>query len=242
MKNRMKRMVGAVLVSTAWPCWVAAQDAGSTASQNAVQDLAGRFYVSPIYSHTFASGRRHTDDGDGGMLAIGKQVSPHAVLEAYASYNQYGAKEDGAKDAKLKTGGLAAAAFPWSTGDSFLGGAYALVGVNWADGSDFPLRNEKYDQNRSGYAFDIGAGYLARLPFARFASLRFDVRYRMNFVREAFASVDPHDESNDHPNINDTVLSIGLLIPIGARPPEPAPAAPAPVGVVPPAAAETPAQ
>jgi hypothetical protein len=236
MNMRTMRVVGALLVSAAWSCGVSAQDAGTDESRNAVQDLAGRFYVSPMYSHTFASGRRHTDDADGGMLAIGKQVSPRALLELYGSYNQYGGKDDGAKDANLETAGLAAAMFPWATGQGILGGAYGLIGVSWADGSKFPLRNEKYDQNRSGYAFDIGAGYLARLPFLSFASLRFDVRYRMNFVREAFASVDPRDESNDHPNINDVVASVGLLVPFGARPASAPPPAPAPITVVPPAA------
>lgn len=200
------------------------------AAANAPGDIAGRFYVSPMFSYTFANRARETDNATGGLFAIGKQVNPYANLEAYGSYNRYAAKLDGAKDGDLLTAGLAVVGFPFTRSEgnlgSWLGGAYGLIGVNWADGSNLPLREQKYDQNRSGYAFDLGLGYLARIPFIRFASLRLDVRYRMDFVNKPFASVEIHDERNDKPNINDVVASIGLLIPIGALPPPPPPPPP----------------
>lgn len=219
-----------------------AQDPSLPAADNAAGDIAGRYYASPMFSYTFASRERQTDNALGGLFAIGKQINPYANLEAYGSYSRYASKIDGAKDGDLLTAGLAVAGFPFSRAEGGLagrlGGAYGLIGVNWADGSHLPLRKEKYDQNRSGYAFDLGLGYLMRIPFTRFASLRFDVRYRMDFVNKPFASVEIHDAQNDKPNINDVVASIGLLVPIGSLPPPP-PSPPPPQIVAPVQAADT---
>jgi OOP family OmpA-OmpF porin len=209
---------------------VFAQDE-TTRPDNAVGDIAGRFYVSPMYSHTFANKDRDADDAEGGLFAIGKQMNPYANFEVYGSYNKYKSEFDDAKDGELTTAGLAVAGFPFAMGSNLLAGGYGLIGVNYADGSHFPLREGRYDQNRTGYVLDVGLGYLARLPFVRFASLRFDARYRMNFVNKPFASIEGRDTPNDEPNINDVVASVGLLIPIGSVPAPPAPPAPA---VVPP--------
>lgn len=196
---------------------------------NAAADIAGRFYVSPMYSHTRASNDRRTDDASGAMLAIGKQMNPYATLELYGSHNTYDAA-GGDSDGKLSTIGLAVLGFPLALRDDglgrWLGGAYAVGGISYAEAEDFPLREQKFDQNREGYVLDFGLGYLARLPFIRVASFRLDARYRMNFVKSPFASVELRDEANEKANIDDVVLSVGVLMPIGARPQPPAPPPP----------------
>lgn len=233
--NHQKMLVGLALAACLFSVAATAQDDAAAAAkpENAFADIAGRWYVSPMYSFTGADKGRQVDDANGGLLAIGKQVNPYLNFELYGFQSVYGAKADG-KDGKLTGLGFAAYGSPWARSTDgmgrWLGGAYGLIGVGGRKAKDFPERFGLYNQNRDGYIVDAGLGYLLRLPFIRFASLRLEARYRLDFVTRPFASVD-YDEENDEPNFEELVLSAGLLIPIGAPPAPPAP--PAAAAVVP---------
>ncbi|HKY90325.1 MAG TPA: outer membrane beta-barrel protein, partial [Nevskiaceae bacterium] len=213
---------------------VPAQEAEPSAKgDNAFADIGQRWYVSPMYAWTGADDEREVDDGDGFALAIGKNVNRHFNFELAGWETQYDAQDGGGSDGKIRALELVAYGFPWGQSQSFAGGLYGLAGLGWGDGKQFPDRPGLADQNKDRAIFDIGAGFLMRLPFVRFASLRLDARYRMDFTRRPFAQVD-EDEDNDDPTFQEPVVSIGLLIPIGSVHEEPPP--PAPVAVVPPAA------
>lgn len=207
---------------------------------NAFADIGGRWYVSPMATLIDADGRRQTGgDGGGWTAAIGKNVNRHFNLEVYGFQTEYDAPAGGARDASLDGYGIAAYGFPFGTRDDgvgrFLGGAYGLLGVAYGESRDLPLRDGLYDANGSRFVVDAGVGYLLRIPFVRLASLRLDARYRLDIDRHPFASVDSANEGSDFENddaeFGDVVLSAGVLIPLGARPPPPPAPAPAVVPV-----------
>lgn len=189
---------------------------------NAFGDIAGRWYVSPMYSVIWADGRRATDDGGGLTAAVGKNVNRYFNLELYGFHTEYDASEPGARSAKIEGLGIAAYGFPFGRHPgrlgAALGGAYGLVGVGFGESRHFPSREGLFDANGTRFILDAGLGYLARIPFVRLASLRLDLRYRLDIDRHPFKSVD-NDQENDDPEFGDFLFSAGLVIPLGARPP-----------------------
>lgn len=79
-------------------------------------DYDSRYYVLPMASYVFADDERHTDDGLGGALAIGRRMTDYVAIELSASYLDYGSVEP-------ENGG------PLCN----------LLGANCPDGGDFDL-------------------------------------------------------------------------------------------------------
>ena len=192
-------------------------------AQAARADIDPRYYVSPMYSRAFADNARQTDDGDGGMLAVGKQLRSGVAFELYIMGASYDAKAgDGSMDYYGFGGALSY--FPFAGADAPTRGLYGLLGAGFGDGSSDIETTPQSDHSR--YLFDIGLGYV--LPIFRDIALRLDVRYRYDELTSPYGSFGGKN-STERSGFEEPVASVGLLIPIGKLP-EPPP--PVPVAVV----------
>ncbi|WP_420465868.1 OmpA family protein [Panacagrimonas sp.] len=218
----MKRaaLAGLVLASaTALP--VLAQDETDLSKAN--EAIAGRFYISPMGSHTWEDKKRDTDDGWGGALGIGKQLSRYFSLELSGFYSEFNSGGQQADNLEQWGAGLTALVFPFASGagQAF----YGLVGAHYGEGDNHPSSGEVDYETVFG---DAGLGYLFG-PFSwlNHGSLRAEARYRMDFHDE------PQLGSGNEDEFGDVVANLGFLIPIGAQPQPPPPPEPEPVEVVP---------
>jgi OOP family OmpA-OmpF porin len=179
----------------------------------AEEEFDNRFYVAPMGSYVLADDSRTTDDGYGGVLAIGKPLfSKHLELEARGSFLKYDpgeappggllcdllglgcpAQPDGAE---ITAGGVGANVFLSSAGK----GVYVHLDAMFGDSNLY----------NAGLGFD--------LPFSSIG-LRFEALYHI-------------DDAGDF-DYEETQFNLGLRIPIGARP-APVPETVEPVQVVPP--------
>lgn len=171
-------------------------------------DFDDRFYVAPMASYVLADDARESDDGWGGVLAIGKRLSPHFELELRGNYLKYDANDTRPRllgipigpepeDTELYAGGIGANLFLSESGRGLFLHVDAMTG-------DSTLLN-------AGVGFDLGGDNVA---------LRFEALY--------------HDDDSD---FQETQFNLGLRIPIGARPapkPRPQPVAVVPVPPPPP--------
>ena len=182
--------------------------------------LDGRYYVSAMYSRIWADSARLTEDGNGAMLAFGKQFSEKLNFEFYllgAKYNT----ESVSGSADLKAFAGAVHFFPFARdGDapvSWLDGAYAVAGVGFGDGdSDAETVPSSYQYR---YFYEAGLGYL--LPLFGDLRLRIDGRYRFDQPKQGYDGT----RDGDRGGFGERLVSIGLLMPIGrvAEPPPPTP-------------------
>lgn len=217
----MKRAVlaGAVLASgIAMPVAVSAQDLDYT---HANQAIANRLYIAPMGSHVWEDKKRNTDDGWGGALSIGKQLSQYFSLELNGFYQEL--HTDGVSDsAELWGAGLNALVFPFPNGDAQ--NIYGIVGAHYGEGDEHPSSGELDYETVFGSA---GLGYLFG-PFAWLnnGAIRAEALYRMDFHDEPVLGNGGEDE------FGDVVANVGVLIPIGAQPVIAPPPEPEPVEVV----------
>lgn len=189
------------------PLAVAAAFGSATAHAQDTEDFDDRWYFAPMASYVLADDERHTDDGWGGVLAVGKRLSPRLELELRGQYLKYETDEDQQclllplpilctdppQDTEITSGGVGASYFFSPTGRGLFAHADALFG-------DATLYNV-------GLGFDIGSEVALRV--------------------EALYHID------DEASVEETQFNLGLRIPIGQRP---APTAPEPVRVVEPVA------
>ncbi len=240
-------LASALLASMSVGPSIAQDDAGggsvTDAMSKPVPALAGRMYVAPMISHTWEDQDRDTDDGLGGVLAIGKQFGPGIAMELNGFYNEFHVG-GGQKSMRQYGGGISALFFPWQQS-----GFFGIVGGKYGEGKKHPgVTRTVTDPNGilppgpvttlepgpsrsyTSAIADVGIGYLFG-PFAwlNYGSLRAEALFRH----------DMHDEKDLGDGLHDTfgdgVVNIGALIPIGAQPTPPPPPE-APVEVVPVAA------
>ena len=199
------------LGSVAW-----AQDSESAEKLSSREALDNRYYVSPMFNYSLMDKSRYTDDGLGGTLAFGKQMTDRLALELFGSYTHAGNGDDGTVN--LQGYGANALIFP-----NFLNGVYGLAGIAYGTRDAQFAGEEK--RTRDGTLFNFGVGYLLG-PFnwLNDGSIRLEAREQ---IEQANA-----DRSE---NFYDTVLSVGLIYPFGKSSKVP-PAEEAPVEVVAPVA------
>lgn len=191
---------------------------GISAVASADQPLDNRFYVAPMASYGFFNEDTFDpDDGIGAQLSLGKTLTKHLALELYAfNFNDVDTdKPGGNSNVDVLGYGLSALLFP--ARDIFP--VFGIVGVG-AGQSDFdPARatgGGTLNDQDSDFV-DVGIGFLA--PINDFGvAIRGEYRYRMT-------DVDAPGGGNY--KFRDNVVSLGLQIPLGAKP-EAAPPPPAP--------------
>lgn len=189
---------------------VHAQD-DESAKVNGFSSIADRFYVAPMASYTFSAGGRHADDGLGGTLAFGKQLTDTVNAELSVHYSSFDGK-GGESSRSLVGYGLNLIVSPVKAVPNF----YFAAGI---DGG----RSERDSGKESVTLIDAGVGYLVG-PFNWLNGGSFRVEARERIEQPSPSALT---------NYFEPVLSAGLLIPIGANPNRELPAAEqTPVNVV----------
>jgi outer membrane protein OmpA-like peptidoglycan-associated protein/plastocyanin len=154
-------------------------------------DFDDRFYIAPMFSYVMADDARETDDGYGGLLAIGKRIFPRLDLEARVQYLKYEADEADRgllgsvlcgilpcpepEDVDITSGGVALNYFLSSSGTGFYLHGDAMMGdstlynagVGYEFGSDGALRLEALYHNDDGEYDEVQFNVGFRIPFGK---------------------------------------------------------------------------
>jgi len=154
-------------------------------------DFDDRFYIAPMFSYVMADDKRETDDGYGGLLAIGKKIFPRLDLEARVQYLKYEADEadrglvDGIlcgilpcpepEDVDITSGGVALNYFLSSSGSGFYLHGDAMMGdstlynagIGYEFGADGALRLEALYHNDDGEYDEVQFNIGFRIPLGK---------------------------------------------------------------------------
>ena len=187
------------------------------AGQAVAADLDTRFYISPSVNYTVTDKDWGTDDGYGVGIGLGKPVSDNWNIELNATYATQGFKSANTTGRVQNSAVMADALYFFNRNPGF--SPYALIGAG-----DVQTRYTGVSENN--LAANVGLGFMTWMHDIAF---RADVRYRyIDGVAGGTNSFSPQD----------WIASAGLVIPLGAKPVEPAPyVAPAPAPYVAPAPA-----
>lgn len=194
-----------------------------------------RFYIAPMATYwNFNEDTLDPDDAFGGTIAVGKTLTKYLALELFA-FHFNGADNEGTQFPAVEdidaTGyGVSALFFP-------IRDIFPVFGLASIGQSEYEFNGGTLIDEQDADFLDIGIGFLA--PLADFGidnrydiAIRGEVRFRSNDIELDF--------SDDELESRETVASLGLHIPLGAKaeppPPPPAPVAPVPVPAPVPAA------
>jgi len=186
-------------------------------------DMAERYYLSPMFTYSFVDSGRNVDAGPGAALAIGRAFGPFGV-ELAAQYARHD-HESGSGQATVQSLGANVLFFPSKKQPGYL-----LLGAGYGDVQDHPGGVADYNP----LMLNLGGGYWWQ-PFQRWLP---DVLLRT----EAVYRLDAHNDQrtgetvrNGRKDFNDLLLNVGLAIPVGGKPAPmlPPPAVPEPVAIVP---------
>lgn len=192
---------------------------GFTAAASADEPLDDRFYVAPMASYGFFDEDSfEPDDNIGAQLSIGKTLTKHLALELYAfHFNDVDADRGLGSNANIDSTGYGLSALLFPARDIFP--IFGIVGIGEGQ--------HDFDDNTAGPAglndqdsdfIDVGIGFLA--PINDFGvAIRGEYRYRTS---------DVDAPGGGEYKFRDNVVSLGLQIPLGAKPEAAAPPPPAP--------------
>jgi OmpA-OmpF porin, OOP family len=186
------------------------------------QELDTRWYLSPNVTHVFEDDDRNADNDWGIQAMIGRAVSDHLNLELNLKGQDFDLDAGGDVDQRgVSLDGL----FFFNRNPSFA--PYFLLGAGG-------LHNDTPGDNEWNPTLEAGLGFWRQVDDDG-AQFRAEVRHRMEWVDD--------DDFAGEDDFNDTIVSLGFVIPIGARPqaapaprprPEPVAAQPAPEPTPPP--------
>lgn len=186
-------------------------------------DLDSRIYLTPNITYTLPETNKWgLDDGMGFGVGVGKAVSDHINLELNAGYSSQNFKNG--TPGNLDASSLTAGALYIFNRDPSAFSPYILGGIGGID-------VRAVTGSKSHFIADVGVGMMKWLNDI---ALRGDIRYRAI------------DGKGDPSVGNDWIATVGLMIPLGAKPVPPAPTpapvpAPAPYVAPPPPPAPAPA-
>jgi len=186
-------------------------------------DMAERYYLSPMFSYGIVDSGRNVDSGPGAALAIGRAFGPFGV-ELAAQYARHD-HESGAGKTKIQGLGANVLFFPSKKQPGYL-----LLGAGYGDVQDHPGGVADYNP----LMLNLGGGYWWQ-PFQRWLPdllLRTEAVYRLDAHNDRRTG---ETVRNGRKDFNDLLLNVGLAIPVGGKPAPmvPPPAVPEPVAVVP---------
>ncbi|MDE0855439.1 MAG: hypothetical protein OSA97_13555, partial [Nevskia sp.] len=194
-----------------------------------------RIYVAPMGSYTLADKARGTDNGYGGVMAVGKRFTKGLELELLGSFTQYDTKKGDFSTAqpnsmRLYGAGAGANVYLFPSAESFIHGLFLHVDVMRGQGDNQPGQVREYTST----IFDPGFGW----DFPLNTTLWGLVAPGMSLRTEALYRLDSHNRgvigtnnTGDQKSFTEAQFNIGLRIPLGGRnkpaaeaPPEPPPA------------------
>ncbi|MGQ0587259.1 MAG: OmpA family protein [Gammaproteobacteria bacterium] len=176
-----------------------------------------RFYFSPMASWTLADDDRLTDDAPGAAVSLGRKMTAGLNLELTGFAGSMGREDETLTGASVELTGFGAAAmlFPSATFTQL----YAILALHRGRARGHPTTPDQAGFDYTSTVFDSGIGWLFdlrdRLGFE--SMLRAEVRYRMDSHHEGAAGAGGKDE------FYEPVITLGLLVPLGRLPGEPAP-------------------
>ena len=194
-----------------------------------------RVYVAPMGSYTLADKARGTDNGYGGVVAVGKRFTRGLELEILGSFTQYDTKQGDFSTAQPNSmraygagGGANVYLFP--SAESFVHGLFLHVDVMRGQANNQPGPVREYTST----IFHPGLGW----DFPLNITLGGLIAPGMTLRTEALYQLDSHNRdvigtntSGGQKSFTEAQFNIGLRIPLGGRskpaaeaPPEPPPA------------------
>lgn len=217
MTNRFRAGLAAILVFSAVPTM--AEESGY---------LEMRPYVSGMFSYVFEDDKRDSaatgdiEEGKGFQLSAGKAINRYFGVELAAFGHNYGSRSAGGpsfRDYGAKLDGL----FFYGRDPSF--SPYFGIGVGSVQ-TDIKSAVGGGTRSSTDPVADVGVGFMKLFEIAgKELGFRGDLRYRHIFLDDdAFGGTDQDD-------LGETVLNIGLVVPLGPKPvvavpPKPAEACP----------------
>lgn len=172
------------------------------------------FYVAPFGSYLHTDGATKAHDGFGAGLAIGKELNTHFNVEVrgfwqgydndYSCCNKPNITMKG--DSQLTGGTLDVQYFIMR--DTFSPYVVAAVG---GMNTDYKMqttafgKSVNYQKNTTSFIFETGVG--ATYAVTDYASLRSDVRYRLN-------TLPTNADSVENSVFNDLTVNFGFLVPL----------------------------
>ena len=179
---------------------------GVSLAANAQDPLDDRFYVAPMASYSFFDEDTFDpDDQVGGQLGIGKTLTEHLALELYAFHFNDVDLDNAGGGANVDTTGYGLSALLFPARDVFP--IFGIVGLGEGE-HDFDKIGTNSLNDRDSDFVDVGVGFLA--PINDFGvALRGEYRYRTS---------DVDAPGGGEYKFRDNVVSLGLQIPLGAKP------------------------
>ncbi|MGH8443458.1 MAG: OmpA family protein [Nevskiaceae bacterium] len=178
-----------------------------------------RLYFAPMASYTMADDDRLTGDSIGGAISVGKKMTSGLNLELTGFAGSMGREDETltSDSVELSGYGIAAMMFPSTTWTH----AYLILALHQGQTNGHPTTPDQAGFDYKSTVFDTGVGYLFDLHewIGLESMLRAEARYRMDSHHEGPAGVGSKDE------FYEPVFNVGLLIPLGTLPGEPAPLA-----------------
>lgn len=182
-----------------------------------------RFYIAPFGSYLHPGGDTKGFDGWGAGAAVGKIINEYFNVELRGFWQNYGNNEPAGGQTDI-AGGTVDLQYYFMR-DAFSPYAVlALGGMNTSARTNFGVGKQQ-----SSFIFELGVG--ATYELADNFLLRGDVRYRGN-TANALSGINPINGQATSQNtdlLNDLVVNLGFVIPLGEKPGTLAEAAPAAV-------------
>lgn len=173
------------------------------------------------------------DNGYGGTLAAGYRNGWWAFEGGVVFAREKGKGEirtgifttEDARDTNVWGATLNALVFPFRA----MPGLFALAGAGGLDINRHPTGQEEYSLT----TVEGGLGYLFPLNVGRYDfAVRFDTRYRYGFRERNLNAQGENDDEGVPRHFTDTLINLGVQLPLGMKAPVPAPVE-TPVAVVP---------
>ena len=186
------------------------------------RDYDDRYYLAPMAIYQLVDSDRGTDDGYGGSIAFGRHLSDNLAVELYGLYlsaDSDGSVPGSSGSMTLAGGGVSALMFARNS----LPNLFGSLGAGYIDATDHPGTPSGEDRP----TFHAGVGYLLPINFLTSGSaIRAEAKFLMDAHRERGLG------NGGRKEFYDSLFSVGLHIPIGAKAAPPPPPE-QPVRVVP---------
>ena len=194
-----------------------------------------RVYVAPMGSYVLADKARGTDNGYGGVVAVGKRFTRGLELEILGSFTQYDTKQGDFSTAQPNSmraygagGGANVYLFP--SAESFVHGLFLHVDVmrGQANNQPGPVREYTSTIFHPGFGWDFPLNITLGGLIAPGMTIRTEALYQLDSHNRDVIGT---NNTGGQKSFTEAQFNIGLRIPLGGRskpaaeaPPEPPPA------------------
>jgi len=194
-----------------------------------------RVYIAPMGDYTLADKARGTQNGYGGVIAVGKRFTKGLELELLGSFTQYDVNQgkfDTPQPNSMRAYGAGAGAnvYLFPSAESFVNGLFLHVDVmrGQADNQPGPVREYTSTLFNPGFGWDFPLNITLGGLIAPGMTIRTEALYHLDSHNRGVIGT---NDVGDQKSFTEAQFNIGLRIPLGGRvkpvteaPPEPPPA------------------